>query len=158
MKIVKYFLVVVVALLVLFIIDIVVCCVLSKTLVPSVKDFADSTFVEREVDEMDVDPTFNVSSVETDAKAGDAGAQYVYGCYLLFGRGVPQDKEKGVEWIRKAADQNNPFAQGAMAYCYFKGEGISKNKEEARKWAEKAESSGHPVWTAWTCWEQEEFE
>ena len=106
-------------------------------------------------EEMDEETLFSVPVVTKLANEGDIGAQYVYGCYLLFGRGVPQDKEKGVEWIRKSADQNDAYAQGAMAYCYFKGEGVPQDQEEARKWAEKAEKSGHPVWEAWTRWEQE---
>ena len=160
MKILKYFLVVVILLLILFIVDVVICYIMSISpgFTPPIEDFRSSNFVERPFEDMDDEPLFDVTVVKKYAEEGDITAQYIYGYYLYSGRGVPQDKEIGVEWIRKTADQNNPFAQGALAYLYFKGDGVPQDKKEARKWAEKAEKNGFPIWECWARWEQEEAE
>ncbi|MBQ3351462.1 MAG: sel1 repeat family protein [Thermoguttaceae bacterium] len=160
MKILKYFLVVVILLLILLIVDVVICYIMtiSPGFTPPIVDFKSSTFVERSFEDMDEEPLFDVLVVKKYAEEGDNTAQYIYGYYLFSGRGIPQDKEMGVEWIRKAADHDNPFAQGALAYLYFKGDGVPQDKKEARKWAEKAEKNGFPIWEWWARWEQEEAE
>ena len=44
------------------------------------------------------------------AKAGCAEAQYKVGKYLWLGRGVKQDRNDGLEWLRRSADRGNPSA------------------------------------------------
>ena len=89
----------------------------------------------------------------------DAGGLYVYGYFYYRGYDVfEQDQNKGLEWIRKSAEQDFDLAQCTMAYLYFKGDGVPQDKAEARKWAEKAEKNGFPVWDYWAQWEQEEAE
>lgn len=89
----------------------------------------------------------------------DAGGLYVYGCFYYRGYDVfEQDPKKGLEWIRKSAEQDFDLAQFTMAYLYFKGDGVPQDKTEARKWAEKAEKNGFPIWEWWARWEQEEAE
>jgi TPR repeat protein len=41
------------------------------------------------------------------AQRGDNDAQYNLGCLYLRGEGVPQNKVKAVEWLQRAADQND---------------------------------------------------
>lgn len=45
------------------------------------------------------------------AEHGNAGAQNGLGRLYLYGLGVPQDTEKAITWLRKAAGLNYPNAQ-----------------------------------------------
>ena len=41
------------------------------------------------------------------AQRGDSDAQYNLGCLYLRGEGVPQNRGKAIEWLQRAADQND---------------------------------------------------
>lgn len=85
----------------------------------------------------------------------DVGGLYIYGCYYFTGADGYQDRQKGLEWLQKSAEQDFDLAQATLAYLYFKGDGVLQDKEEARRWAEKAEKNGFPIWDYWSQWEQE---
>ena len=151
MKILKYFLVVVAILLavifVLILIGIINCTLFYST--------SEQIVPKPITEEMDEETLFSVPVVKKYSDAGDISAQYVYGCYFLFGRGVEKDEVKGVALIRQAAEQGLPYAQGAMAYCYYYGKGVPQDFEEARQWIQKAEESGLNMTESKEFWEKD---
>ena len=140
MKLLKYFLMVVALLLFLFLVWIIVGLINISILLSS------GVFSQPPNDD------------EYIIADDDVGGLYVYGCFYFRGINVIQNREKGIKWIRKSAEQDFDLAQGMMAYLYFKGNGVPQNKYEARKWALKAEKNGFPIWECWAKWEQEEAE
>lgn len=63
----------------------------------------------------------DVAKLRKEAKEGVAEAQYLLANTLLSGDGVPIDSKQGVEWLRKAADQDHPAAQLSLARMYLDG-------------------------------------
>lgn len=49
------------------------------------------------------------------AKAGDAHAMRMLGVMYYYGLNVPQDREKGLQWYRKAAEQGSEAARAELA-------------------------------------------
>ncbi|MFZ5511582.1 MAG: tetratricopeptide repeat protein, partial [Pseudomonadota bacterium] len=49
------------------------------------------------------------------ASAGNADAQYNLGLLFLAGKGVMENREEALRWIRRAAAQNHPAAQRFVA-------------------------------------------
>lgn len=49
------------------------------------------------------------------AKAGDAHAMRMLGVMYYYGLNVPQDREKGLYWYRKAAEKGSAAAQAELA-------------------------------------------
>lgn len=59
------------------------------------------------------------------------------------GIGVPVDREKAVEWFRKAAEAGLPDAAFQLSRAYWTGEGIGKDEAQAARWAKAAAEKGH---------------
>jgi uncharacterized protein len=55
------------------------------------------------------------------AEYGDADAQFKLGSLYYQGWGVPQDYREAATWLRKAAEQNNVFAQVTLGIAYSEG-------------------------------------
>nr|WP_246451532.1 tetratricopeptide repeat protein [Rhizobium paranaense] len=73
------------------------------------------------------------------ADQGDATAQYGLGRLYFFGLGVPPDSKQGIFWFRKAADQNNPYAERRLGLVYSVGEDdVAPDPEQANIWFQKA--------------------
>jgi TPR repeat protein len=53
--------------------------------------------------------------LEPVAKAGNPDAQYAVGFMYFNGQGVTEDKKVGIEWMKKAASQNNLKAIQALS-------------------------------------------
>lgn len=69
------------------------------------------------------------------AKKGDPQAQYGMGTNYYFGvGGLPKDREKAVEWFRKAATQGYAKGQHALGVMYEKGICIGQDYTEAERW------------------------
>ena len=71
------------------------------------------------------------------AEKGDARAQCQMGLFYMNGIGVDRDEDKAVEWLKKAAAQNNAQAQYNLGIYYAKfsdGEAVNK----ALKWLKEA--------------------
>ena len=64
------------------------------------------------------------------AEAGDAAAQLQLARCYFTGSGVSQSTSRGMEWLRKAADQNYADAQCLLAECYYQGKGVAKDEVE----------------------------
>ena len=59
------------------------------------------------------------------------------------GNGVKQDYSEALRWYRKAAEQENSYAQFMLGLMYENGLGVTKNLQEARKWYRKAADQGY---------------
>lgn len=69
------------------------------------------------------------------AEKGDAEAQYELADAYFFGRGVPRDCEKTVEWRRKAADQGHAGALYDLGtYALRPRSCLPQDHAEARRW------------------------
>jgi len=78
------------------------------------------------------------------AEQGDAESQYkLASCYMQGGAGVLKDTSKGIEWLRKAAEQGHDRAQVALATLYWDGDVVGKDFDEALKWYRKAADKGN---------------
>ena len=76
------------------------------------------------------------------AEEGFAKAQVNLGIMYAYGRGVPRDDAKAVEWFRRAADQGDAFAQHNLGVFYQTGRGVLLDRTEAVRWFRKAADQG----------------
>ena len=78
------------------------------------------------------------------ALQGDANAQFLLGKNYSIGEGVSENKEKAIEWYRRAAEQGDSEHQMALglALCWD-GEALSSNFTEGFNWILKAAERGH---------------
>ena len=68
------------------------------------------------------------------AESGDGTAQFALATVLEGAFGYPKtDPKEAAQWYRRAADQNIPEAQTALADRLMQGVGVDKNYEEAAK-------------------------
>jgi hypothetical protein len=74
------------------------------------------------------------------AEQGYAWAQYQVGLHYYHGVDVPQNYVEAVKWFRKAADQDNHRAQGALVVMYRDGLGVTRDYAEAEMWFHRAAS------------------
>ena len=59
------------------------------------------------------------------------------------GRGVLQDLDKALKWIKKAASQGYPDAQSTLGSMYYRGKGVPQDDINAYKWLNLAAAQGH---------------
>ena len=103
---------------------------------------ADQLF-EKSKDEENHKKAFRLYSL-ADAK-GSLYAKACLGyCYCL-GKGVSEDKEKGLSLIRISADAGNAKGQCAMGMCYAKGLGVVRSYETAIEYFHKSAEQGNAV-------------
>ena len=76
------------------------------------------------------------------ACAGDVDAQYDLGNRYMTGKGVFQDFEQALKWLRLAADQGEPFAMYNIGILYSCGHGVKQNCSMAQCWFNKANENG----------------
>ena len=95
------------------------------------------------------DMLFEKSKAEVDHKkafhlysiANSKGSLYAKACLgycFCLGKGVTEDKEKGLALIRISANAGNAKGQNTMGLCYDKGLGVAQSYEEAVKWYRKS--------------------
>ena len=73
------------------------------------------------------------------ADQGDPWGEYDIGlCYSEGACDQQQDFGQAYTWIRKAAEQNLPEAQCAMAVIYLAGRGVPADRQVARSWFDRA--------------------
>jgi len=63
--------------------------------------------------------------------------------YSHGGDGIPLDYVKAVESFRKAADQNDAYAQYNLGWAYESGLGVPKDRRESIVWYRKAAGNGN---------------
>lgn len=82
------------------------------------------------------------------AQAGDAVAQEKLSVMYFYGRGVPEDEDKALEWARRSADQGNTDAMYFIGNMYVFGDKLPKTvqdpDQEAARWYFEAARRGHP--------------
>lgn len=109
------------------------------------------TEAERLYDEfMSEDPNIDVmeqvKKLHKSAEMGYAPAQRELGAYY-HGRSKFSDEQenkmKGTDWYRKAAEQGDVKAQLLLAYCYALGDGIPQNLAKAAFWFRKPAEQGN---------------
>lgn len=76
------------------------------------------------------------------AQKGDTSAMCRVGRCYLRGRGVKQDKNEYVKWIRKAADSGDGAAMFKLGDLYYRGKDLPKDMDEAVEWYAKAAENG----------------
>ena len=84
----------------------------------------------------------DICIVEAQALAGYAPMQAELGCVYMSGEGVPQNKKKGVEWLRKAADQGEYRAMYWLGIAYEHGDGVTKDDWRAYSMWQKSNAMG----------------
>ncbi len=69
------------------------------------------------------------------------------GFRYILGKGVPVDNVKGMEWLKKAADQGHPKSIHQIGWMLQTGahDGIERDRVEALKWYHKAAKHNHPI-------------
>ena len=73
----------------------------------------------------------------------DPQLQYEQGDMYYYGKGVPTDYEKAIEWYEKAAEQGHEEAQYALGLMYQNGKGVAQDDQQAFEWYRKAAEQGH---------------
>lgn len=76
------------------------------------------------------------------AHLGDSDAQLFIGRVYYAGSGVPRDTDRGLEWIRRSAENKNLHAYEWMANIHFKADGTPADKAEYFKWIRMAAENG----------------
>jgi TPR repeat protein len=81
------------------------------------------------------------------AERGDAVAQERLGIMYFYGRGVPEDETRAMQWARRSADQGNIDAMYFVGTMYVFGDKIPKTvtepDQEAAQWFFQAASRNH---------------
>jgi TPR repeat protein len=77
------------------------------------------------------------------AQKGDPEAQYKLGAAYSFGKGLPKNDIKSVEWLTRAANQGQSEAQFELGLHYLNGEGVESSEVEAYQWWSIAAGKGH---------------
>ena len=86
-----------------------------------------------------------VSAIRAKAEKGDAPSQFeLAGAFFRGDHGLEKDAAKGLNWLRKSADQNHAVAQNDLGWCYANGLGVDTNQVEAVKWYRRAAEQNLP--------------
>jgi TPR repeat protein len=83
-----------------------------------------------------------VHSVISRAIATDRSAQYLLGLTLLTGDGLPRDREAGLLWVVKAAEQGEPAAARDIAYRLRNGDRVTVDENKVAAALKPAADAG----------------
>lgn len=83
-----------------------------------------------------------VSQKESEAKAGDAQAQFQMGISYMDGIGVRQNLKKSKKWFAASAAQGYGPAEYKLAQCYTYGIGVESDVRHASSWYRRAAEKG----------------
>ena len=65
------------------------------------------------------------------AEKGYMPAKSFFGYCLVKGKGVAQDKNKGVKYLKEASDCGDKWGRYYLGWCYLKGLGVERDKTKA---------------------------
>ncbi|MCF8721116.1 tetratricopeptide repeat protein [Nitrospina gracilis] len=83
---------------------------------------------------------------KTLAKRGNAEAMWYVADMYRYGRGVERDLQTAVDWFRKAADKNQPWALFEIGWFYKNGTGgYKRDSHTALEWFEKSGKGGYAL-------------
>lgn len=85
------------------------------------------------------------AAIEKLALKGNPEAQMKLGVMLSSGVGAPQDKQAGLAWYRRAADQGYPPGLWNLAFAYVRGEAVPQDYQKALALFRKAAEGGYDV-------------
>jgi len=74
----------------------------------------------------------------------DPRAHYGLGLAYIRGLGVEPSVERGLEYLRKSAEANDPFGLAALGSAYYDGKLVEKDESFAVECLSKAVALGHP--------------
>lgn len=80
----------------------------------------------------------------SEAKMGDANAQYTLANLYLDGTVAKDDWQQAFPWLLLAADQGHFAAQMQVARALQSGRGVAKNEEQAFFWIKRAADGNYP--------------
>ena len=87
-----------------------------------------------------------VKYIQTQAKQGEADAQYLLG-RIYFSKqvvqGIAQDLQEAFRWFHKSAEQGNARAQVQLSVMYGEGVGVAKDLKKAFRWNRLAAEQGN---------------
>jgi TPR repeat protein len=83
----------------------------------------------RAADEPPKDKT--TQELQAAAERGDAEALFQLGRIYWYGKQVPKDQKKAVEYYRQAAEKNHPDALAGLGSAYGLGQGVDQKDEQA---------------------------
>ena len=84
-----------------------------------------------------------VKKYREEAEKGDAESQLILAqFYELGSKGLKQDLEESLKWLRKSADQGNVKAQWFLGVKYEYGRGVPIDYSEAVMWYRKSAEQG----------------
>lgn len=100
--------------------------------------------VASDVDSLDgVVPAVDVRAVGLAVERGSVPALSVGAVLLATGNGVRKDEKLAVEWLKKAADAGDRYAQAALGELFMLGWGpLEKDQEKAALWMGRAARQG----------------
>jgi len=76
-------------------------------------------------------------------QGGDMDAMFNLGMYYIRGIGTEKDAEKGIEWLKKAANKGDDQAAYNVATFYHDGKIVERNLEYALQWYERSAALGN---------------
>ena len=85
-----------------------------------------------------------IAILNTEARRGDAQAQYLLGVLYDNGQGVAQDYKLARSWFEKAAAQGQASAQYHLGFMYEAGRGMPHNNQQALHWYGLAAAGADP--------------
>ena len=88
--------------------------------------------------------TPRLDSIRQGAEAGDPELMYQYGACFEQGWGVPQDYEQAFAWYKKAANQGQKNAFGAVGGLYRLGHGVTADAKQSFAWFTKGAEHNDP--------------
>ena len=78
------------------------------------------------------------------AEADDAEAQNTIGFMHLKGKGIPRDTEKGLYWLKRAADNGSAMAMFRIGDLYYQGSyDTEQDLKRAMEWFGRASDAGN---------------
>ena len=80
----------------------------------------------------------NIKKLKTEAKKGEADAQYELGIHYYNSK----DYTQAFEWLEKSALQGKEDAQYSLGVLYYEGTGVTKDLLQAFSWIQKSAMQG----------------
>lgn len=76
------------------------------------------------------------------AQSGDTAAQMRLSEYYALGKGVDQNEQTSVLWLKRAAEGGHPEAQNELGKRYLSGKGVEVDSAQALRWVQAAAEHG----------------
>jgi TPR repeat protein len=92
---------------------------------------------------IDHDPIRAMFWIGEAARAGNRGAEYMYGVYWEDGEQLPADMRRAFPWYLASAQQGFGRAQMRVGLGYYFGDGVAQNKPLGLQWLRKAQASDY---------------